>query len=52
MTDRWARFMADREWAEIKKKTAAQYGQLVGEIQERTLELADYSPRTTLLEAQ
>jgi NIPSNAP len=52
MTDRWARFMADQEWAEIKKKTGAQYGPLVGEIQERTLELTGYSPHTTLLEAQ
>jgi hypothetical protein len=44
LTDRWARFMADREWADIKKRTAAQYGSLVGEIQDRVLATTDYSP--------
>lgn len=44
LTDRWARFMADQEWAEIKKRTAARYGTLVGEIQDRVLATTDYSP--------
>ncbi len=35
LTDRWARFMADPEWAAIKKRTAAQHGQLVGDIEDR-----------------
>jgi hypothetical protein len=48
MKDRWAKFMADKEWADIKKETAKN-GPLVGEIVERTLELTDYSPRTSLL---
>jgi NIPSNAP len=46
MKDRWAKFMADQEWSAIKKETAARYGQLVGEIQDRTLKLTDYSPHT------
>ena len=48
MKDRWAKFMADQEWAAIKKETAAKYGNLVGEIQDRTLRATDYSPRTAL----
>ena len=45
MTERWARFMADREWAEIKETTAAEHGRLVGDIQSRVLRLTGYSPR-------
>lgn len=48
MNDRWAKFMADQEWASIKKETAAKYGNLVGEIQVRTLHLTPYSPRKEL----
>ena len=48
MKDRWAKFMADQEWKDIKKETAAKYGNLVGEIQDRTLNLTPYSPRQKL----
>jgi len=48
MKDRWAKFMADKEWADIKKETGRIQGSLVGEIEDRTLELTDYSPRKTL----
>jgi hypothetical protein len=48
MKDRWARFMADKEWAEIKKVTGAQHGKMVGEIQERTLSITPYSPQKKL----
>lgn len=44
LTDRWAKFMADPEWADIKKRTAAVHGRLVGEIEDRILEVRDYSP--------
>lgn len=44
LTDRWARFMADPEWAAIKKRTAAEHGQLVGTIEDRVLTVQDYSP--------
>ena len=52
MKDRWAKFMADKEWAAIKKETAAKYGNLVGEIQDRTLQLTAYSPRPALTARQ
>ena len=48
MKDRWAKFMADREWSEIKKGTGRAHGQMVGAIEDRTLELTDYSPGRTL----
>jgi NIPSNAP len=44
MRDRWAKFMADQEWSDIKKETSRIHGRLVGEIEDRTLELTDYSP--------
>jgi heme-degrading monooxygenase HmoA len=33
----WERFRADAEWQEIKRVTAAQHGDLVGEIEDRVL---------------
>lgn len=39
----WAAFMADPEWAEIKRVTGAEHGRLVGGIQDRTLVLTDYA---------
>jgi hypothetical protein len=44
LTDRWAKFMADQEWAAIKKRTAAEHGRLVGAIEDRVLAVQDYSP--------
>jgi hypothetical protein len=44
MQQRWAQFMADQEWSEIKKKWAAVHGRAVGEIQDRTLKRTSYSP--------
>ncbi|HEY7640503.1 MAG TPA: NIPSNAP family protein [Steroidobacteraceae bacterium] len=49
MKDRWGKFMKDQEWKDIKKETAAKYGNLVGEIQDRTLHVTNYSPRKELL---
>ena len=48
LTDRWAKFMADPEWAAIKKRTGAQHGRLVGEIEDRTLRTTEYSPAKAL----
>lgn len=45
MKSAWAAFMADPEWAEIKRQTGARHGQMVGEIEDRTLRLTSYSPR-------
>lgn len=44
LQDRWAKFMADKEWAEIKKRTGAQHGQLVGDIEDRIMTVTEYSP--------
>jgi hypothetical protein len=48
MTDRWERFLRDQEWIKIKKETGEINGPLVGEIEDRTLYLTDYSPRKVL----
>ena len=40
----WDAFLADKEWIRIKKETAAKYGDLVGDVQARTLKRTDYSP--------
>ena len=44
MKDRWSRFMADKEWSDIKKQTGAAHGRMVGEIQEHVMQLTGYSP--------
>lgn len=43
MKEQWAKFMADKEWAQIKQDTGAAHGRLVGEIEERVLRSTDYS---------
>jgi NIPSNAP len=48
MTDRREKFLRDQEWIKIKKETGEINGPLVGEIQDRTLYLTDYSPRKVL----
>jgi len=48
MADRWKKFLQDQEWIKIKKETGEINGPLVGEIQDRTLYLTDYSPRQAL----
>jgi hypothetical protein len=40
----WATFLADEEWRDIKRRTAAEHGDLVGEIEDRLLVLTGYSP--------
>jgi hypothetical protein len=44
MRERWAAFMADEEWAAIKRETGARHGRLVGEIEDRVLHPVDYLP--------
>jgi hypothetical protein len=48
MTDRWEKFLRDEEWIKIKKETSEASGSLVGDIQDRTLYLTDYSPERAL----
>lgn len=49
MKTAWEGFMADKEWKEIKVRTAKQYGNFVNEIEDRTLKLTDFSPEKKLL---
>jgi hypothetical protein len=49
MANRWEKFLRDQEWIKIKKETCEMYGPLVGDIQDRTLYLTDYSPQTLLV---
>lgn len=44
MHNAWSGFMADEEWKKIKRITGAQHGDLVGEIEDRVLVPASYSP--------
>jgi heme-degrading monooxygenase HmoA len=41
----WNRFLADPEWVEIKRVTAARWGDLVDEVQDRSLDLLPYTPK-------
>lgn len=50
MKKRWAEFMADQEWSDIKAETSRIHGQFVGGIEDRTLVLTDYSPGRSLLD--
>lgn len=43
-TERWASFMADPEWAEIKRTTSAAHGDMVGAIEDRLMQPTDYAP--------
>lgn len=49
MRDRWKRFMADEEWARIKRETRTAEP-IMGRIQDRTLRPVDYSPSRSLLD--
>lgn len=49
MNDRWSKFKVDQEWADIKRTTNQAGSPLLGEIEDRTLELTDYSPQRKLI---
>lgn len=40
----WGAFMADQEWKDIKERTRAEHGRLVGWIRDQTLIPTTYSP--------
>lgn len=44
-TASWAAFRADAEWIAIKKATLSPDAPIMGEIEDRTMRLTDYSPR-------
>ncbi len=43
----WAALRSDQEWTEIKRVTATEHGDLVGEIDEKVLVPTPYSPSLT-----
>ena len=43
-TKAWKAFLADPEWVAIKRSTAAKYGDLVEDVQDRQLQLTPYTP--------
>jgi hypothetical protein len=40
----WKAFLADPEWIAIKKSSSAAYGDLVDEVQDRSLDMLPYTP--------
>lgn len=44
MKTAWNNFKADKEWIEIKKQTSAKFGDLLGNIEDRTMIKTSYSP--------
>jgi hypothetical protein len=44
----WKQFMADQEWKDIKRATAAEHGDLVGEIEDRVLVPTVYAPKVPI----
>lgn len=44
MDQRWKDFLADQEWIDMKKRTAAESGQFVHEVQSYPLRRVSYSP--------
>jgi hypothetical protein len=44
---RWKEFLEDKEWIEIKKRTAAESGELVREANGQSLRRLSYSPACT-----
>lgn len=43
MRNAWEQFMADAEWQAIKRSTGAEYGTLVGAIEDRVLTPVSYA---------
>jgi hypothetical protein len=43
-TKAWKAFLSDPDWVAIKKVTAAKYGDLVEDVQDRQLQLTPYTP--------
>jgi heme-degrading monooxygenase HmoA len=40
----WKKFLADEEWIAIKKASTAKFGDLVDDVQDRSLDMLPYSP--------
>jgi hypothetical protein len=50
MRSAWEKFRADQEWIEVKRVMSAQYGELVGKIEEKVLSPTSYSPEIQSLQ--
>jgi hypothetical protein len=48
-TKAWKAFLSDPEWIAIKKATAAKYGDLVEDVQDRQLQLTPYTPASSMV---
>jgi hypothetical protein len=42
--DAWKNFLADPEWIDIKKTSKAKFGDLVDDVQDRSLDMLPYTP--------
>lgn len=40
----WKKFLADEEWIAIKKASTARFGDLVDEVEDRSLDMLPYTP--------
>jgi hypothetical protein len=40
----WKKFLADKEWIAIKKASTAKFGDLVDDVQDRSLDMLPYTP--------
>jgi heme-degrading monooxygenase HmoA len=45
----WKKFLADPEWVRIKKKTTTEWGDLVDDVQDRSLDMLPYTPKPSLV---
>jgi len=43
----WKAFLADPEWIAVKKATGAKYGELVDDVQDRSLDMLPYTPKSS-----
>jgi len=43
----WKAFLADPEWIAIKKSSSAEFGDLVDEVEDRSLDMLPYTPASS-----
>ena len=43
----WKNFLADPEWIRIKQTTSAKWGDLVDDVQDRSLDMMSYTPKAS-----
>src|SRR5262249_27662347 len=41
----WKKFLADEQWIAIKKASTAKFGDLVDDVQDRSLDMLPYTPK-------